>query len=311
MAILIAADFNADEWAVWWPALHAALPGEQLLRERGHTPVEQIDVALVANPRGGELQGLPALRLIHSLWAGVETLLADATVPTHVPLARMVDPVMTDAMAQTALWAVLGLHRGLFTYGDQQRAHHWQQNAQWRADECPVAVLGLGHMGRSVAQRLASNGYPVRGWSARQAEVDGVVALAGDAALPHVLATARIVVNLLPLTPATRGFFNAARFAQMKRGTSLVNLARGAQVVEADLLTALGNGHLSHAVLDVFNTEPLPADHAFWSHPRVTVLPHVAALTDARSASQVVARNVEALRRGAPLMHLVDRSRGY
>ena len=311
MAILIAADFNADEWAAWWPALHAALPGEQLLRERGHTPAEQIDIALVANPRGGELQGLPALRLVQSLWAGVETLLADTTVPTHVPLARMVDPVMTDAMAQTALWAVLGLHRGFFTYADQESARHWQQNAQWRADECPVAVLGLGHMGRSVAQCLARNGYPVRGWSTRQAEVDSVVALAGDAALPHVLATARIVVNLLPLTPATRGFFNTQRFAHMPRGASLVNLARGAHVVETDLLAALGNGHLSHAVLDVFSTEPLPTDHVFWAHPQVTVLPHVAALTDARSAAQVVARNVEALRQGAPLMHLVDRSRGY
>jgi glyoxylate/hydroxypyruvate reductase len=311
MAILIAADFSAEEWAAWWPALQAALPGEQLLRERGNTPAEQIDIALVANPQGGELQGLPALALIQSLWAGVEGLLADPTVPADVPLARMVDPVMNEAMAQTALWAVLGLHRRFFSYAAQQHARQWQQRTQWRADEVSVAVLGLGHMGRSVAQRLALNGYPVRGWSRGQAEVDGVVALAGDAALPHVLAMARVVINLLPLTPATRGFFNAARLAQMQRGTSLVNLARGAHVVEADLLAALDRGHLSHAVLDVFGTEPLPADHVFWVHPQVTVLPHIAALTDARSAAQVVALNVQALRQGAPLQHLVDRSRGY
>jgi glyoxylate/hydroxypyruvate reductase len=311
MAILIAANFSTDEWADWWPALQAALPGEQLLRTRGSTPPEQIDIALVANPQGGELQGLPALALIQSLWAGVEGLLADPTVPIDVPLARMVDPVMNEAMAQTALWAVLGLHRRFFSYAAQQHTRQWQQRSQWRADEVPVAVLGLGHMGRSVAQRLAFNGYPVRGWSARQAEVDGVIALAGEAALPHVLATARIVINLLPLTPATRGFFNAACFAQMKRGTSLVNLARGAHVVDADLMAALDNGHVSHAVLDVFSTEPLPADHVFWVHPQVTVLPHIAALTDARSAAQVVARNVQAMRRGEPLMHLVDRWRGY
>jgi glyoxylate/hydroxypyruvate reductase len=166
-------------------------------------------------------------------------------------------------------------------------------------------------MGRSVARRLVTNGYPVRGWSARQAAVDGVVALAGDAALPHVLAAARIVVNLLPLTPATRGFFNTERFTQMPRGAGLVNLARGAHVVDADLLEALDSGRLSHAVLDVFGTEPLPAGHAFWAHPQITVLPHVAALTDARSAAQVVARNVLALRQGLPLQHLVDRVRGY
>ena len=311
MAVLIAADFNADEWAAWWPALQAALPGEHLLRERGHTPVDQIDIALVANPAGGELRGLPGLRLVQSLWAGVETLLADPTVPAHVPLARMVDPAMNEAMAQTALWAVLGLHRGFFTYVRQQHAQQWQQHAQSRADEFPVAVLGLGHMGRSVAQRLARNGYPVRGWSARQTAIDGVVALAGDAALPHVLAGARIVINLLPLTPTTRRFFDAQRFALMPPGASLVNLARGAHVVEADLLAALASGHLRHAVLDVFGTEPLPAGHAFWTHPHITVLPHVAALTDARSAAQGVARNVQALRQGLPLQHLVDRSLGY
>jgi glyoxylate/hydroxypyruvate reductase A len=311
MAILIAADFSADEWAAWWPALQEALPGEQLLRERGNTPADQIDIALVANPKGGELQGLPALTLIQSLWAGVEGLLADPTVPADVPLARMVDPAMNEAMAQTALWAVLGLHRRFFSYAAQQQARRWHQRTQWRADEFPVAVLGLGHMGRAVAQRLALNGYPVRGWSSRQAAVDGVVALAGDAALPHVLSTARSVVNLLPLTPATRGFFNAERIAGMMRGASLVNLARGAHVVEADLLAALDSGRLSHAVLDVFGTEPLPAEHAFWGHPRITVLPHVAALTDARSAASIVAGNVQALRQDRPLEHLVDRTRGY
>jgi glyoxylate/hydroxypyruvate reductase len=311
MSILVAADFNAAEWSAWWPALQAALPGEHLVRDRAGTAEAEIDIALVANPTGGELQGLPALRLIQSLWAGVERLLADPTVPVDVPLARMVDSAMNDAMAQTALWAVLGLHRGFFSYAEQQRAEQWRQRTQWRADEFPVAVLGLGKMGGSVARRLASNGYPVRGWSARQAAVDGVVALAGDAALPHVLASARIVINLLPLTPATRGFFNTQRFAQMMRGASLVNLARGAHVVEADLLDALASGRLSHAVLDAFATEPLPAGHAFWTHPQVTVLPHIAALTDPRSAAQVVARNVQALRQGQPLENLVDRARGY
>ena len=311
MSILVAADFSADEWAAWWPALQAALPGESLLRERGNTPADQIDIALVANPSGGELEGLPALRLVQSLWAGVDKLLADPTVPVQVPLARMVDPVLNDAMAQTALWAVLGLHRSFFAYAEQQRAREWRPRTQWLAGEVPVAVLGLGRMGAGVAQRLALNGYPVRGWSSRQAAVDGVVALAGDAALPHVLASARIVVNLLPLTPATRGFFNTQRFAQMARGASLVNLARGAHVVEADLLAALDSGRLRHAVLDVFATEPLPAGHAFWTHPQVTVLPHVAALTDPRSAVDVVARNVRAIRHGQPLEHLVDRSRGY
>jgi len=144
-------------------------------------------------------------------------------------------------------------------------------------------------------------GYAVAGWSRGD----------GAAALPPLLARADIVLDLLPLTPATRGLFNATTFAQMPRGARLVNLARGAHVVEADLLDALASGQLAHAVLDVFHTEPLPPGHAFWSHPRITVLPHVAAPTDPRSAAPIAAANVHALRAGQPLAHLVDRTRGY
>ena len=312
MTVLVAANFDAHEWAAWWPALQAALPGEHLIRDRSESSAEAIDVALVANPPLGALQGLPRLALIQSLWAGVDKLLADATVPGEVPLARMVDPAMNEAMAQTALWAVLGLHRGTFAYGAQQRERVWRQRPQRRADEIHVAVLGLGQMGRTAAQRLARNGYRVTGWSTRAtAVVEGITTNAGDAALAEVLATAHIVVNLLPLTPATRGLFRASTFDAMPRGASLVNLARGAHVVDADLLAALASGHLQHAVLDVFHTEPLPEDHPFWSHPNITVLPHVAAQTDPRSAAVIAARNVLALRQGQPLADRVDRQRGY
>lgn len=311
MSILVAADFTPAQWAVWMSALARAMPGEALLRVRDAAAPHEIDIAIVANPPRGALAGLPALKLVQSLWAGVETLLADPTLPAGVPLARMVDPAMNEAMAETALWAVLSLHRDGFDYARQQRDGVWRPHAQRAASETPVAVLGLGQMGRAVAQRLARNGYPVLGWSARPAQIDGVQARHGDAALPAVLGAARIVVNLLPLTAATRGLFDAPRLALLPRGAGLVNLARGAHVVEADLLAALDSGHLRHAVLDVFATEPLPAAHPFWTHPRVTVLPHVAAQTDPRSASAVVAANVAALRAGRPVRHLVDRSRAY
>jgi glyoxylate/hydroxypyruvate reductase A len=166
-------------------------------------------------------------------------------------------------------------------------------------------------MGRSCALRLAGNGYRVAGWSRSETKVGGVATFAGEAALLPMLADADVVVNLLPLTDATRGLFNAQTFARMRRGSALVNLARGAHVVEADLLDALASGQLGHAVLDVFAGEPLPAAHPFWAHPRVTVLPHAAALTDPRSAALIVARNVSALREGRALENLVDRSRGY
>ena len=312
MSILVAADFSDAEWAAWWPVLEAALPGETLLREvQGEGEAAAVEVALVANPPRASLSALPRLRLIQSLWAGVDRLLADDTVPAHIPLARMVDPMMSHAMAETALWAVLSLQRGFFDYAAQQQRGEWRQLEQRRADEVAVLVLGLGAMGRTTAFRLAANGYRVSGWSTHATALPGIHTWAGPAALDAALAEAHIVVNLLPLTSATRGLFNQQRFARMRPAADLVNLARGGHVVQADLLDALASGSVRRAVLDVFQAEPLEADHPFWTHPQVTVLPHIAASTDPRSAADLVGRNVRALRAGLPLAHLVDRSRGY
>ena len=301
MALLLAAAVDAAERALWLRCLREAMPGETLVTDRSTVDASAIDIAIVAKPPAGSLQGLPNLRLVQSLWAGVDRLLQDRTIPADVPLARMVDPAMNQAMAQTALWAVLGLHRRFFDYEAQQRDACWLQHPQLRADEVTVSVLGLGQMGRAVTERLQEQGYRTLGWS----RADGL------GTLPDVLARSDIVINLLPLTDATVSLFDGARFSQMKRGAALVNLARGGHVADDDLIEALDRAQLSRAVLDVFRTEPLPAGHAFWSHPRITVLPHVAASTDARSASAVVAKNVAALRSGAPIEHLVDRARGY
>lgn len=311
MTILLATNLDADEQAHWIALLSGALPGETIATRREPGDAERVDVAIVANPPPGMLRGLPRLALIQSLWAGVEKLLGDPELPRDVPLARMVDPSMNAAMAETALWAVLALQRDFFDYAVRQRERRWAQHPQRRADEFPVAVLGLGEMGRTVAQRLVANGFPVVGWSRTPRAVPGIEARHGDAALAEVLGAAQAVVNLLPLTDTTRGLFDAARLAQMAPGAGLVNLARGAHVVDADLIAALDAGRLRHAVLDVFHTEPLPESHPYWSHPRVTVLPHTAAQTDPRTAARIVARNVRALRDGLPLEHLVERARGY
>ena len=315
MKIAFDARLEGAERADWWRALTDALPdddwidpaveGTQSARWR------EADIAVVANPLPGRLAGCTRLRLIQSLWAGVDRLLGDATLPKDVPIARMVDPMMNRAMAETATWAVLSLHRRAFESAAQQRQTQWRALPQKRADEVDVLVLGLGQMGRTTALQLAALGYRVTGWSARSQEVAGIATSAGWAALPAALGAADIVVNLLPLTDDTRGLFDRTRLAQMRQGAGLVNLARGAHVVEKDLLVALNSGRLEHAVLDVFDTEPLPATHVFWFHPRVTLWPHAAAQTDLRSAAAVVATNVEAVRRGEAAAHLVDRSRGY
>ena len=315
MRIAFDARMDGGERADWWRALTDALPDDDWVDAAvdgiASPSWRDADIAVVANPHPGRLAGCGQLKLIQSLWAGVDRLLADATLPAGVPIARMVDPAMNRAMAETATWAVLSLHRRAFDYAAQQRQTQWRALPQKRADEVRVLVLGLGQMGRTTALRLAALGYAVAGWSARPRVVDGIASTAGWAALPAALGAADIVINLLPLTDDTRGLFDRVRLAQMHAGASLVNLARGAHVVEKDLLAALNAGRLEHAVLDVFDAEPLPATHVFWFHPRVTVWPHAAAQTDLRTAAAVVAANVEAVRRGDAPAHLVDRARGY
>jgi glyoxylate/hydroxypyruvate reductase A len=300
MKVLLCGDLDAAERAEWLSALAAAMPEAQWLDlDAARAAPAVVQAAVVANPPPGSLQGLPNLRLIQSLWAGVDRLLGDTTLPAGVPVARMVDPAMNAAMAETVLWAVLSLHRGFFAYQQRQREGVWRQHAQRRADEIGVLVLGSGQMGRTAAERLIALGYRVDSWRR-----DG-------APLQPLLAKAQIVVNLLPLTPDTRGLLDARFFAALPAGASVVNVARGAHVVDADLLAALDSGHLRHAVLDVFHTEPLPAGHPYWAHPKVTMLPHAAAGTDARSAAAVAVANLRSLRDGAPLANLVDRARGY
>ena len=287
MKVLLCGDMDVAETAQWHDALAAALPEARWLDlAAAHAQPAEVQAAVVANPPPGSLQGLPHLRLIQSLWAGVDRLLADATLPAGVPIARMVDPAMSAAMAETALWAVLSLQRDFFVYAQQQRQGVWLQHAQRRADDLRVLVLGQGAMGRATVDRLVPLGYRVMGWRR-----DG-------SALAPLLAQADIVINLLPLTPETRGLLDARFFAALPAGAAVVNLARGAHVVD-------------HAVLDVFHTEPLPAGHPYWTHPRVTVLPHAAAATDPRSAAVVAAVNLRAARDGRPIAHLVDRQRSY
>ena len=300
MNVLLCGEWSADERSEWLSALSTAMPEAQWLdRAAALAVADEVQAAVVANPLPGSLQGLPRLRLVQSLWAGVERLLADATLAPGVVVARMVDPAMTAAMAETALWAVLSLHRGFFAYAQHQREEVWRVHTQRRADEVRVLVLGQGQMGCAVVARIAPLGYALGTWRRD-----------GTALLP-LLASADIVINLLPLTPQTRGLLDHRFFAALPDQASIVNLGRGAHVVDADLLAALVSGRLRHAVLDVFHTEPLPPQHAVWRHPRVTMLPHAAAGTDARSAAAVAVANLRAWRDGGEVLHRVERRRGY
>jgi glyoxylate/hydroxypyruvate reductase A len=302
MTILFAS--GAEDPEVWVPALCAALPGERISTEVADRGA--VDVAIVAAPPAGAVRDLPALRLVQSLWMGVDALLGE--VPRGVPLARMVDPGMTAEMPEAALASVLYLHRCHDVYARQQAARSWRQWPQRATGDRSVGVLGLGELGARAAGLLGRFGFRVHGWSRSGKGLEGVTV---TTALEDVLRASEILVNLLPLTAETRGLLDASRLGLLPRGAGVVNLARGEHVVEADLLAALSSGQVRHAVLDTFAVEPLPSEHPFWAHPRVTVLPHVAAQSTLEGCVPVVAENVRRLRAGEPLLHLVEASRGY
>ena len=312
MSIVLIGDLSAAAYETWRVQLSAHLPADETLALAAQlTDKSAVDVALAANPRWGELASFPNLRFVQSLWAGVDGLLGDPALPENIALARLVDPAMAQSMAEGAIAAVLYLHRQFPAYLQQQATHSWRQLPQPVAAHCKVGVLGFGKMGEPVARGLAALGFTVSAWGLSPRAEASVDYSWGAAGLERLLAKTQILVNLLPLTAATTGILNAELFSRLPAGAALINLGRGGHLNDADLLAALQTRHLSHAVLDVFHSEPLPADHPFWSDPQVTVLPHVAASTDPESAAPIAMQNVAAFRAGRPLTGLVSRSRGY
>jgi glyoxylate/hydroxypyruvate reductase A len=288
----------------WLPGLKQALPRDDFVLE----PSAGVDAALIANPPAGTFEKLPNLKFIQSLWMGVEKLLADPSLPEHVPLARLIDPGMVAAMTETVLAHVLDWHRHHHRYRAQQAARRWEPLPQHMARDRTVGMLGLGALGADAAQALRARGFRVVGWSRKPKTAVGVEWV-GD--LGELLKRSDAVVCLLPLTPETRNLLNAKTLSLLSEGACVINLARGGHVVEKDLLAALDAGKLSHAYLDVFETEPLPESSPFWAHPKVTITPHTAALTEPRTSIPKIAANLERLRRGEAPEGLVDRAAGY
>ena len=296
---------------VWLDRLRAAMPDERVVPFAQLSEAERgaVRVAIVADPDPAELAALPALEWVQSTWAGVERMLAE--LPPAIGIARMVDPRLAETMGEAVLTAILWLHRDGPRYARQQREREWRHAHFVRPERRTVGVLGLGALGRAAAERLVANGFAVMGWSRTQKAIPGIDARSGTQGLRAVLGASDIVVNLLPHTPGTERLLDASALAAMPAGASLVNFGRGATVDEAALLDALDRGRLAHAFLDVFETEPLPENHPFWAHERVTVWPHVSAPTDADSASLVVADAIAEWRVSGTQPPLVDRARGY
>lgn len=272
---------------------------------------EAVEYALVWAPPPGLLATLPNLKAVFSVGAGVDALLADPDLP-GVPLVRMVEPGLTEGMTDYVCQQVLHWHRRGPLFARQQREAVWRPVLHQKlARERKVGILGMGTLGSDAARTLAALRFDVAGWSRTPKSVPGVQSFHGSEGLAPFLARTEILVCLLPLTPETDGILDRRLFSALPRGAVVINAARGRHLVEQDLLAALDSGQLAGATLDVFREEPLPHTHPFWSHPKIVVTPHIAAITQPRTAVKQVVEGIRRHRAGQPLEHVVDRDRGY
>lgn len=248
------------------------------------------------------------VKAVLNLWAGVESVVQNKTLTQ--PLARMVDPGLTEGMVEWCTAHVLRHHLDL-DRDIRRKDREWVPRVPPLAQDRKVAILGLGALGQAVGQALATLNFDVTGWSRTEKSIPGLTCLSGEDGLEKALLSAEILVLLLPLTPATENMMNQIRLDAMPKGAVLINPGRGPLVDDDALIAALDTGKLAHATLDVFREEPLPTDHPFWAHPKVTVTPHIASATRPESAARVIAENIRRGEAGEPFLHLVDRNLGY
>ncbi|HCU0429656.1 glyoxylate/hydroxypyruvate reductase GhrA [Serratia marcescens] len=304
--------FNAQEWLA---GIKQRLPQAEI-REWQRGDERPADYALVWRPPHEMLANRRDLKAVFALGAGVDAILDQerkhpGTLPAGVPLLRLEDTGMAQQMQEYALSYALRYFRRFDEYQALQQRQEWQPLDPHSLDDFTIGILGAGVLGQSVARKLTEFGFRVRCWSRSAKQIDGVQSFAGEAQCAAFLDGVKLLINLLPNTPETVGILNRELFAQLSTGAYLINIARGAHLVEADLLAALEQGQMAAATLDVFAREPLPQDHPFWRHPRVTITPHIAAITLPQQAMDQIAANIRALEAGHAPAGVVDRQRGY
>lgn len=255
----------------------------------------------------GVIERLPSLEWVSSLGAGVDHLVSDPQIPAHIPITRIVDPFLTRDMTNYVIMGVMLHQRSILSVLANQKKKTWDRLPY---QNLKVGVMGLGVLGSHCASHLAELGFESSGYSRTQKSIEGVSCYAGEQR-QEFLQDLDVVVNLLPVTPYTESILNAGLFAEMKKGSFLINVARGNHLVEEDLLNTLDNGHLSGALLDVFREEPLPIENPLWSHPKVTITPHVASVSLPESVLKLLKSNIEKLQNGEALAHVIDRAAGY
>lgn len=271
--------------------------------------VEDIKYAIVARPPKGDLSRYPNLKAIFSMWAGVEDLLSDSTLP-NVPVVRMVEPGLTNGIVTYVVHHVLGFHIHASSIQRKVWKHPFHTYMQVASDTS-VGILGLGHLGQACAEALLPFGFKVAGYSQSRKQIEGVESYATEAELENFLSVSKVLVCLLPRTPSTDNILNEKTLNQLPTGACIINCGRGEAIKDEALLSAIRSGHIAKAVLDVFRTEPLPDDHPFWHEPAITVTPHCASKPDPRTGSAAILANIEKFEAGQPIKHIANQDSGY
>ncbi len=271
---------------------------------------ERVQFAVAWNHPKNVFNSFPNLQVISSLGAGVDHLFADATIPEHIRFTRVVAPSLSDQMCDYVLGSVLNILQRTETYYDQQKQAEWLPQKAYRKKELTVGVMGLGAIGKKVAERLVLNGFTVAGWSTSKKVIDGVQTYSADE-LNEFLSQTNILVCLLPLTERTEDILDLDLFKKLKNPAFLINVARGEHLVEEDLIYSLDTDLIQHALLDVFSKEPLPESHPFWGRDKITITPHIASVTDPDEVASLLLDNYKRLLSGMDLMHEADRKKEY
>ena len=304
---------RAPQREEWGAALRAGAEAQGVQMDLRMSPEEvdpaQVD-AIIYNPEGPlqDFSPYPNLKAVLNMWAGVEAVIGNPTL--KVPLTRMVEPGLTEGMTDWVTAHVMHAHVGL----SRHMALTPGEWPEWRpplSRERKVGILGLGELGTDAARMLAALRFDVAGWSRRPKRIEGVTCFHGEEGLEAILKRSEIIALLLPNTPATQNVINAKTLAMMPRGAAILNSGRGTLIDDEALLDALDSGQVDYAALDVFRVEPLPEDHRYWTHPKVTISPHIAAITRASTAAGALVEQIGRLGRGEPLKHVVDRAQGY
>ncbi|QGZ40306.1 glyoxylate/hydroxypyruvate reductase A [Pseudoduganella flava] len=307
--LLYRGDGNTGPWA---DDFQRQLPGVQCVAWTEGAKLAPCDYAVVWAPPKAMLRELAEVKAVFLMGAGADAILKHATaLPAHVPIVRLGDAGMGVQMGEYVAHAVLRYFRRFDQYEDQAAVGEWRPLEPHDRASFTVGVMGAGVLGRRVLDCLRPFGFPLQAWSRTEKHIDGVRCHAGEAGLDDFLRSTRVLVCMLPLTDETSNILNRANMGKLPQGAYLINVARGAHVSEPDLLAYIKSGHIAGATLDVFRNEPLPLQHPFWQEPRITITPHIAALTLREESVRQIAGKIGQLERGEAIADVIDRELGY